>query len=341
MNHADLDQLDVGLTLPEIDTIVRSRFRVPIVLIEAGCFFTAVESSAEALADALGYNVGTDAWGRQITGIPLQSIEDREFDLQADGYSYAVVVTTGHRGSRPIRVVARVSKGHLSENRTFSRSAARDASRALPEFESDPLASFRSESEYLVARLEPADDASADLITTLREFQTLDKSNSDSVRTELGLRICRLRRELLFRLWEHFLADGDPSHLARATAGLQVEGHVEKGLRAGDRAKRHDYDGLLNDEQADVLDMYFAGWCVFEIAHELARPSSLIRKHLTRVGLGDRARRAWWPDEVKRLETLISRRSPLRDVAATLRRSPWEVALNLTQCDVAKFEVLS
>lgn len=337
MTVADPNQLDVGLTLPAIDTIVRSRFRVPIVLIEAGCFFTAVESSAEALADALGYNVGIDAWGRRITGIPLQSIEDREFDLQADGYSYAVVVTSGHRGSRPIRVVARVSRGHLSENHPFSRSAVRDARHAIPE--PGPIANFRSGFESLVSGLEPPDDASADLIAALRDFQTIDRSTSDSARVELGLRICRLRRELLSKLWEHFLATGDPVHLTRASAGLQVEEYVQKGLRGGGRAQRHDYDGLLDDEQEDVLAMFFAGWCVLEISHELARPPSLIRKHLTSIGIGPRARRAWWPDEVKRLEALVSRRSPLRDVAATLRRSPWEIVLHLAQSGAKSFKV--
>lgn len=327
----DFHEIAIGLnsSLPEIDRIIRERLDVDIVLIEAGAFYTAVESSADALAEALGYRVGIDGWGRRISGIPVVSFRRRQIDLDESGFGYVVVATVARRGSRAVREVVHVARRADGRPRfTISATLAASGSARALEHENEH---DESRVEDVVAAILPRDDVSARLIAALEQAFLENGGVGSRDGHERRSSIFELRTEFLTDLWQRFLDDQDPVSLRRAAVGPEVDRLGDRAANGGARMRRLEYGPLSTIEESDILDMHFDGFGIRQIAHELERPTSLVRSYLMGCGHRSEVFSDWRPSEDSVLDALLDSTPDLRLLARRLSRSPWDVALHVAR----------
>jgi hypothetical protein len=327
-----LTRIPLGLSLADIDERVRREHEVDIALTEAGCFFTAVNESADALADALDFRIGIDAWGRRVTGFPVNRLDERSRDLVESGYGFAVVRTVDRRNHRAVRAVTDVVKGQSSG--TSPRTRRIDGVGDSVDREESAAAKLQALIAQAIPALPSHNRDAEGLVEALSAAALLDSSDSESEseRRLLAHRIFDERLALLERLWER--RNQRPTaqfDLRRLSSILDRIGH---GIRRGPNgARRHDHGPLTSDENQDIAALFFEGRGVREISGELDRPASVISRSLTGQNLRAEDWRRWWPDETNRLKSLLCTELSLRTIAKKLSRSPWDVLAHTLESD--------
>jgi hypothetical protein len=328
-----LTKLPLGLSLVDIDEWVRRELGVEIALTEAGCFFTAVNESADALADALDFRVGIDAWGRRVTGFPVDRLDARSRDLAESGYAFAVVRTVDHRGHRAVRAVIDVVKGQSGGGSPRTRrvdgvgdSAAREEPAA---------ANLQDLIAQAILALPSHDSDTQALVEALSAAALLDASASESEGRLLAQRVFDERLALLQRLWERRSQRPTAQvDLLRLSSILDRLGHEIR--RGPNRARRHDFGPLTSEENQEIAAWFFEGRGVREISVEFDRPASLISRGLTEQNLRAEDWRRWWPDETNRLKSLLFTELSLCTIATKLSRSPWDVMAHTLELDAGQ-----
>ena len=113
--------------LIDMEQSVRAEFGVELCFIQNGAFFEAYGESAFTAADALDYQVSTNAHGWSMTGFPVAGLETLLERMKSLGLTFAIVEQMGDsaRRSRKIRAVTHVYPESPQAKRNLPLSGSR------------------------------------------------------------------------------------------------------------------------------------------------------------------------------------------------------------------------
>lgn len=339
--------IDPTLRMEQIDEFVRREHDVDVVLNVLGVFVSAFGASSEVLARALEMRVGTDAWGRSISGFPLAASQEHLTRLLYAGIRFAIVqpLTPGV-GRNAIRSVTYVSSrdgeqfpeltvqyprsGRPTAGRESIETHAYSNEDSLAGSDLSDIVDDPGELESLYDLVLDAGDLGESIraaISPLAGPELLLMGPDGRRATAQKIRDARV--EFLVAVWESFLRSGDVAiletlRIERSLAELASRIHRIRWGRGSVPPK---------DSQAlrQIILHHAKGRLRGEISAYFGLTGTIVGEVLGRAGFSPELWRRWSPEDITMRDALIGRGLSIVDCSSALRRSPWDITASLVE----------
>ena len=269
---------------------------VDVVLIESGLFVSAVAKSGQVVSAKFDYRITQLADGTDMTGFPIGGLSSRLDQLEADGYSCAVV--DGESGSA------------LGRRVIYVTGDPRGAPHRLTAAEAIGLAATSMESA-------PTQAISSGL--------SLDAD-----------RLLDMRVEFLLATWSDYLKTGEQGLLLGLRDADALGRHAQRIAKRPRRARRNGDEAWTGEMDVVLETMFARGRQPSEIARAIDRPIGLTTQRLEALGYPGTLWPAWTKEADGQLAALVHSKTELAETAMALRRSPWDIIKRLSEVPSTK-----